>query len=164
MGLLDFLKSKPKSDFNIEIKTPVNFETNAVKLPVRVIFSAKTPQKVTSLTVRLRADSTKKKRDPSAKAYQYLGEAVQPQELIIDPAKPTTLMFELPLDFSPIDSFEIPPENLAVASAEMKAAAAANRTSNYRYSVEASYKNASGQEQVASQPIKLVQPNEARIG
>lgn len=164
MALFDFLKSKPKADLTIEIKTPVNFETNSFKLPVRVIFASKTPQKIISLVVRLRADSTKKKRDPGAKAYQYLGEAVQPQELLVDPAKSTEAYFELPFDFSPIDSFEIPPENLAVASAEMKAAAASNRTVNYRYSIEVTYKTENGHEQVASQPIKLVQPDEVRIG
>lgn len=122
------------------------------------------PQKITNLIVRLRADSTKKRREPGSKAYQYLGEEIHNGDVLVDPAKPTELYFSLQLDFSPIDSFEIPPENMAVASEELKAAAAANRTSNYTYSVEVTYKVNNSPEQVASQPIKLVQPDQVRVG
>lgn len=148
----------------VAIKTPESFDVNALNLPVRVILAASTPQKITNLVVRLRADSTKKKQGQASKTYQYLGEAVHDKEAIVDPAKPMELYFSLQLDFSPIDSFEIPPENMAVASEELKAAAAANRTSNYTYSVEVTYKVDKGPEQVASQSIKLVQPDQVHVG
>lgn len=162
MGLFNFLKPKGKTDPVVTIKAPDNFETTAIKLDIQVFFASTTLQKIEKLTIRLRADPIK--RRGQAVSFKYLGEATLSGELVATPEKAAEAGFEIPLDFSPIDSFEIPPENLAVASAEVKAAAAANRTSNYKYFIEVSYKTDSSAEQVLRQPIKLVQPGEIRTG
>lgn len=152
---------KPRPNLRVSIKAPASFETSALNLPVALLLSSPTQQKITKLSVKLRADPAKHATNSS---YSYIGEAVLAQELVVVPNKPEQQDFNLSLDFSPIDNFDIPPENLAVASEEMKAAAAANRTTNYKYSIEVNYKTDTAEEQTIGQTIRLIQQNEVRAG
>jgi hypothetical protein len=132
MAFLSFLKSN--KGLTCEIKVPGNFETTSIDLRVQLTLASPVVATIEKLTVRLRADAAK-----HGGSSHYLGETALPRAITLAPNKPGSLEFSLPVDFGPIDDFDIPPENLAVASAELKAAAAANRTENYKYSVEVAY-------------------------
>lgn len=160
MALFGFFGTK--KNLKIEIKPHGNFETTSLQLKVQLTLASPVQTTIEKLTVKLRADATK--RHGNQASYQYLGEASLPRAITLAPSKSGSLEFAVPVDFGPIDDFDIPPENLAVASPELKAAAAANRTSNYKYSVEVSYKAENSPEQTINQPVRLIQPNEVRAG
>lgn len=164
MSLFNLFKSKP-SGLAIEIKSPASFETTSLELNVTLVLASPTQLAVEKLAVRLRGDITSRKKFPGASPTQHLGEAIYSEgELVLAPAKPETVELKIPLDFSAIDSFEIPPENLSVASEEMKAAAAVNRTTNYNYFVEVTAKVKDGKELVQQKPIRLNQLDQVRTG
>lgn len=162
MGILDIFKSKPKASLTITIKSPDYFETTSTHFALQVFLNSVTAEKVVSVGAKLKAIALKGKSNNQDESS--LGEAISTDPFVVDFNKTSELGFDLPVDFSPIDSFEIPPENLAVASAEMKAAAATNRTLNYNYTVEIVVKTAEGKEVIASKSLRLVQPNEIRAG
>lgn len=161
MGLFDAFKKK--SSLTITIKSPASVTTEDLAIDLELTFLSPTATTVDNLQVRLRGDLVDRKQAPSAAPYHYLGETVYPQPIKMAPNKPEDITIKLPLDFSTLESYEIPPENLAVASEEMRAAAAAAKSATYSYTIEVVAKTAGSDTETASRtPIQLIDPNTVR--
>jgi len=163
MSLFKFLKVNKKADVGLSIKSPNSITTDDISLPIELTLTCPKACSVSNLTAKLRADLVDRQQSPSAAAYTALGEVTAPEEIKMSAAKPETIQLHIPLDFSMLDAYEIPPENMSAASEEMKAAAAATKSAVYKYSIEVLAKVIDTNHQIrATAVIELIDPHSIR--
>ena len=157
------LFKKKVSPLSINVKAPVSVSVEDLSMPVELTFSCPQAATVNSLVIRLRGDLLNRKQAPNAAPFQYLGELTYNKPVKMAPLKPEQLTVNLPLDFSARTIYEIPPENLSMASDAMKAAAATSQNVSYSYNVEVIAKTeGSDAETIVRQPIQLIDPESVR--
>lgn len=159
MGLFDTFKKKT---LTITVKAPADLSTEALGATLELTFLSPETTVIPSVVVRLRGDLTNRKQAPSAPAYLYFGEAQYGEEIKMAPNQPEKVSVYLPLDFSSLNSYEIPPENMALASQEMQDAAAALGKAVYAYSIEVTAKTDTGATTETRTPITLIDPHGIR--
>lgn len=150
------------SSLDMEVKAPKAIEPSASSLAVVVNLASPKPTIVEQLIVHLRADPLKK--HALNRNFEYLGEARTPGPLNLKPNERQKLEFNLQLDFDKLNKLDIPPENLAVASEELKAVAALSQPANYKYNVEVLYKLEGKNWRMYLEPIRLIGENDVRTG
>ncbi|HVS58987.1 MAG TPA: hypothetical protein VHD60_04630, partial [Candidatus Saccharimonadales bacterium] len=111
---------KKKNPLTLTLKTPDSVSTEDISLEAELMFVCTGAATIQSVMLRLRGDLVDRKKAPSAAPYHYLGEITATPDLKMAPNQPEKIALRLPLDFSGLNAYEIPPENLAVASEEMK--------------------------------------------
>lgn len=159
-----FFKKQPKNPLTIEISAPDNITHDDVFLNIEVGLSSETEVIKPVIKARLRADITDKKKARGKSQYYILGEADYQGEVVVVPGHAEKLGLRLPLDFSPMNSFEIPSENMALASPELQAAMADAQEVNelYEYSVEVVAK-ITDHEYSQRRLVELINPDSTRV-
>lgn len=161
---MHFFKRTAPSPISIDVSTPDSVSHDDVFLDVEVILSSTTQTVKPTVKARLRADLTDKKKARGAAQFYLLGEADYQGAVSVVPEQPEKLSIRIPLDFSTMSAFDIPAENIAMASPEMQAAMKAAQEINhlYAYSVEAVVKLENA-EYTGKKSIELIHPDSTRV-
>lgn len=158
-----FKRAKP-TPLTIEVSAPESMSHDDVFLDVEVGLSTQTVTLKPTVKVRVRADLTDRKKARGAAQYYLLGEADYQGQVSVVPDRPEKLAVRIPLDFSPMSAFDIPAENIAMASPEMQAAMQAAQEINhlYTFSVEAVVR-LDETDYTGATPIELIHPDSTRV-
>jgi hypothetical protein len=161
---MSFFKKQIRNPLVIEIAAPDSVTWDDVFLNIEIGLSCETKVIKPVVKARLRADITDKKKARGKSQYYVLGETEYQGAVEVVPGHPEKLTVRIPLDFSPMNSFEIPSENMAMASPELQAAMAAAQEVNqlYVYSVEVIVKTVE-HEYIQRKPIELINPDSTRV-
>jgi hypothetical protein len=162
MSFLHIFKSKPKNVLTVGVKVPGSVSIEDLSLGVELTFASTGANTISGLIIRLRGDLVDRKQAPGAPPSHVLGELITGEDIKLAPNKPEQHSFKLPLDFSPLNSYEIPPENMTIASDAMKAAAEASKSAVYSFTVVITAKSSDDNEIIKRVPIQVIDPNSIR--